>query len=185
MKRAFTSECWLFVESSSSRRYFCSAADCRLVTAVVWPAGLFHCKFILYLCCGIFYNRTIKQRPLFFNLQWRPVLVLLYISLSALTNIDLDWTWSPVSLKFFVKIVSLKVWHWWLFTNHCWTWTKECITSILPLLLQDIDTEQKSQITGVGRDSMRNDQRPNAGRLFFFFLAAVSSFCTKYMIFPV
>lgn len=78
-----------------------------------------------YLCCGIFYDRMLKQRLIFFSLQRRPVLVTAYFLYFSLC-LDKHWPWLTLVWCFWKACLS-EIWHWWPFTNHCWA-SKECIS---------------------------------------------------------
>lgn len=137
-----------------------------------------------YLCCGLFYNRTLK-----ISIFQSSVETCSSSSLIFSFCLDKHWTWRKHAhlecLWLFVKLVCPRYdpGHLLLITVSKQTASKECtcfeISEFLPLLLQDTDIELKSQITSVSRESMRTDQKPNSG----WFLAAVSGFCNKYTVF--
>lgn len=87
-KRGLTG--WLFVKSSSSSSVV-PLQHCWLHTV--------HCRHLD--CCFYFSGKitcvlwTLKQRRLFFSPLWRSALLLFHVSLSALTNTELDETRSP------------------------------------------------------------------------------------------
>lgn len=152
----------------------CSTAACTLVKTDVWTACLFNDRFI---CCGIFYDRMLKQRLIFFSLQRRPVLITTYFLYFSLC-LGKHWPWLTLVWCFWKACLS-EIWHWWPFTNHCWA-SKECISFyVFVFLNQWISASFTAWIEKSDYqcrwESMRNDQKPNAG----WFLCAVSSFCTK------
>lgn len=71
-----------------------------LLTAHIWTAGLSYWKFISMLWNFLWQDVKTKT-SIFQSSVETSTSTAFYFCLSALTNIDLDWPWSPVSLMFF------------------------------------------------------------------------------------